>query len=427
MNYCIKNGTLVDPVAGRNGRFDLLISEGKIARVAPEITETENAQVVDATGLQILPGLVDMHAHFREPGREDKETIATGSRAAVAGGFTTVAVMPNTQPAIDTPFGISYVKDRGDAAGLCRVLPIGCTTKGQKGEEMAELGEMAAVGAVAFSNDGVPLMNGEVMRCVMEYSRLFDRPILIHAEDRELAGEGQMHLGNWSTILGLKGIPAVSEEVMVARDLLLAEAAGARIHFCHLSSAKSVELVRGAKQRGVRVTAEVTPHHLALTDAAVEGFDPNTKVNPPLVAESHRQALIVGLLDGTIDAIATDHAPHTREDKHREYNLAPFGMIGLETALAVVLGELYHNKKASLEQIVEWMSVNPARILGQTGGNLEVGSPADLVLVDPDRKWRLTPADIYSKSKNTPFLGRELTGRVVMTFMGGKVSFRLAD
>ena len=427
MDYCIKNGTLVDPAAGHVGRFDLLIREGKVVEVAPELVAPDDVTVIDAAGLHILPGLVDMHAHFREPGREDKETIATGSRAAAAGGFTAVAVMPNTQPPIDSPYHISYVKEQGEVAGLCRVLPIGCTTKGQQGEEIAELGEMAAAGAVAFSNDGVPLMNAEVMRCVMEYSRLFDKPILIHAEDRYLAGEGQMHLGHWSTVLGLKGIPTLAEEVIVARDLLLAEATGARIHFCHLSSAKSVELVRAAKARGVRVTAEVTPHHLVLTDAAVDEFDTNTKVNPPLVSEYHRQALLAGLLDGTIDAIATDHAPHTREEKHREYDLAPFGQIGLETALALVLAELYHQKRAPLARIVEWMSVNPARILGQSGGDLAVGSPADLALVDLERKWQLTMADIYSKSKNTPFLGREFTGRVVMTLFGGQITHKLPD
>ena len=423
MEYCIKGGTLVDPVSNREGQFDLVINEGRVTRIQPEISDA-SGKIINADGLHIFPGLVDLHVHLREPGREDKETIGSGTEAAVAGGFTSIAAMPNTDPPIDNAYSIAYVLHRAAQDGLCKVLPIGCLTKEQKGEELAELGEMVKAGAIAFSNDGIPLMDGEVMRVAMDYSRLFKRPIMIHAEDRNLVAGGQMHLGEWSMILGLKGIPTVSEEVIVARDILLAESTGASIHFCHLSSGKSVDLVRRAKQRGVSVTAEVTPHHLALTDACVAGFNTNTKVNPPLVSEFHRKQLIAGLVDGTIDAIATDHAPHTLEEKHQEYNHAPFGLIGLETALAVILTKLYHSGQITLRRIVESMSTEPARILGVNSG-LQEGAPADLVLVDLNHEWIYSEDAIRSRSKNSPFIGEKFRGRAVMTMVNGDIKFQL--
>lgn len=423
MDCCIKGGFLVDPVNNREGRYDILIKNGSIHAVEREI-DCGELPILAADGYHILHGLVDLHTHLREPGREDKETILTGSKAAVAGGFTTIAAMPNTQPAIDNAYGVTYIREKAAQANLCKVLPIGCLTKGQAGEEMAELGEMVAAGAVAFSNDGVPLTNAEVMRCAMEYSKLFDLPIAIHAEDKELAAGGQMHLGKWSTIIGLKGIPSAAEEVIVARDLILAENTGARIHLCHLSSARSVALVREAKSRGVRVTAEVTPHHLALTDEDVASFDTHTKVNPPLTSEKHRDALIEGLLDGTIDAIATDHAPHTREEKHQEYNHAPFGMIGLESALSIILTTLYHSGKMTLNQLVEWMSENPRRILKLPQG-VTPGAPADLVFVDLDTEYEFTKENIYSKSKNSPFIGKRFKGATALTMVDGEVKFHM--
>lgn len=424
MDCCIKGGIVIDPVNGREGKYDILIKNGVIAEVGKEIACGE-LPIIDASGFHILHGLVDLHTHLREPGREDEETILTGSKAAVAGGFTSIVAMPNTQPAIDNAYGVKYVKEQAVQAGICNVLPMGCLTKGQAGEEMAELGEMAASGAIGFSNDGIPVMNAEVMRCAMEYSKLFGLPIAIHAEDKELAAGGQMHLGKWSTILGMKGISSAAEEVIVARDLILAELTGARVHFCHLSSAKSVELVRKAKANGVQVTAEVTPHHLALTDQDVASFDTNTKVNPPLASEEHRLAIIEGLMDGTIDVIATDHAPHSREEKHQEYHHAPFGMIGLESALSVILTTLYHNGKLSLTRIAELMSETPREILGLPQG-ISLGAPADLVIVDIEKEYDFDVNDIHSKSKNSPFIGKKLKGMPVITLVNGDIKFQRA-
>ncbi|MGE5527590.1 MAG: dihydroorotase [Patescibacteria group bacterium] len=420
MSYCLKGGILVDPVNQRQARLDILVEGETIAAVGPGLDPGE-AQVVPAEGLHILPGLVDMHVHLREPGREDEETIATGLAAAAAGGFAAVAAMPNTQPAIDEAALVELVLGRAAAAGSARLYPIGCLTKGQQGKEMAELGEMAAAGAVAFSNDGVPLGNAEVLRCAMEYSKLFGLPLLLHAEDADLSDGGVMHEGVWSTLLGLKGIPSLAEEAAVTRDLLLAEATGAAVHICHVSTAGAVRAIREAKERGVKVTAEATPHHLVLTDAALEGYDTNAKVSPPLRAEADRQALRAALADGTIDAIASDHAPHTLEEKHREFGAAANGLVGLETSLGLILTELVRPGLMTLEELALKMSVNPRRILNLPGGEISPGQPADLTLVDLERVWTVDPATFLSKSRNTPFAGRQLTGRAVAVLAGGRL------
>lgn len=419
MNYCLKNGRLIDPAAGRDGQFDLMIKDGKVIEVGPDLTPGD-CEMVDASGLVIMPGLIDLHVHLREPGEEEKETIATGTRAAARGGFTAVVAMPNTKPPADNAAVINYVLTKAGSEGAVRVYPVGNITKKGAGEELAEMGEMVAAGAVAFSDDGSSVTSAEVLRCAFTYGRIFDKVFLLHCEDKNLTADGVMHEGTTSTKLGLKGIPGLAEEIIVARDILLAEATGAKIHICHLSTAKSVELVREAKKRGVRVTAEVTPHHLLLTDEDVVGFDTSTKVNPPLRSRADREALVRGLFDGAIDLIATDHAPHTREEKNREYPLAPFGLIGLETALGLILTEFYHAGKLSLNKIVELMSLRPARLLEIPGGTLVEGSPADLIIIDPAVRWEVRAEDFLSRSKNSPFIGRELQGKNIATMVGGR-------
>ena len=423
MSYCLKGGTVVDPVGQHQGRLDVLVDNGAIKAIGPDL-DPEGAELIDASGLHILPGLVDMHVHLREPGREDEETVATGAAAAAAGGFTAVAAMPNTEPAVDQSALVQYIQSKAEAAGQARVCVTGCFTKGQRGEEMAELGEMARAGAVAFSNDGVPLGRAGVMRNIMEYAKMLGLPLLIHAEDADLAGDGVMHEGKYSTILGLTGIPALAEEVAIARDLLLAEAAETAVHFCHVSTAGAVNLIRQAKMRGIQVTAEATPHHLVLTDEAVRGYGPNTRVNPPLRAAADVEALREGLKDGTIDVIASDHAPHSLEEKHCEFALAPCGLIGLETSLGLILTELVRPGLLSLEDMVLKMAVNPRRLLGLAPGELSPGQAADLTVVDLAKSWTVTPSLFRSKSRNTPFGGRRLTGKAVMTFVGGRLIYR---
>lgn len=429
MNYCLKNGRLIDPAAGKNGLYDLLIAEGQVLEVKPsgekEGAEGGDFQVIDLSGLMIWPGMIDLHVHLREPGEEEKETIATGTKAAAGGGFTSVVAMPNTKPSADNAAVLNHVINKAKTEGFARVYPVGNITKGGEGLEPAELGEMALAGAVAFSDDGSSVMNAEVQRCAFTYGLLFNKVFLLHCEDKNLSVGGVMHEGAVSTRLGLKGIPSLAEEVMVARDLQLAEETGARIHICHLSTKGSVEMVRAAKKRGVKVTAEATPHHLVLTDEEVTGFDPVTKVNPPLRSSEDRAALIEGLLDGTIDLIATDHAPHTREEKHREYQLAPFGMTGLETALGIILTEFYHTGILSMDRLVELFSLHPARLLDIPGGTLAKGSPADLIVIDPDREWQVRAADFFSKSQNSPFIGRRLRGKNLATMVEGEWVFSI--
>jgi dihydroorotase len=423
LKILIRGGRVIDPASGRDGIADVLIEDGAIVAVDEKI-ETGNARVLEAKGLVVAPGLVDMHVHFREPGYEYKEDVASGSRAAAAGGFTTVACMPNTKPVLDNEALISRIVRLGNEAGLCRVHPIAAITKGQQGKELTEMKVLEEAGAVGFSDDGVPVESARVMRRALEYARITSKPVISHSEERALSDGGHMHEGAVSTRLGIPGIPAASEDVAIARDVRLAEITGGRLHVCHVSSARSVEILRRAKDRGVRVTAEATPHHFTLTDEAVaEGvFDSNTKMNPPLRSEADRRALIEGLADGALDAIATDHAPHAELEKLVEFDRAPFGIIGLETSLALAISGLVEGGPLSLADVVERMTLAPARILGVEAGALRPGAPADVVVFDPAEKWTFGRGDIASKSANTPFLGREMTGRVLLTLLDGRAT-----
>jgi len=417
----IRGGRLIDPASGRDGIFDLLIERGKIADIQPSIPPN-GAATIDAVGRFVIPGLVDLHAHLRQPGREDKETIASGARAAIRGGFTTLCAMPNTEPAIDERGLVEFIHQEARRVGLADVRPIGAMTRGRQGRELTDFAELFDAGCVALSDDGHPLSDPLLLRRALEYATLFERPLIQHAEDHALAALGVMHEGFVSTTLGLRGIPAEAESVIVGRDLALAELTGGWIHFAHLSSARSVTLIRDAKQRGVRVTCEVTPHHLALTEEAVERFNTHAKVNPPLRTEQDRLALIEGLRDGTIDCIATDHAPHTAWEKEAEFDAAPFGISGLETALAVCVKTLVEPGRLSWSQLIEKLSTNPARIAGLAelgAGRLAVGADATLALVDPHAVWTVDPAQFLSKGKHSPFSGWTLQGVVTQVLLRG--------
>jgi len=414
----IRGGHVVDPANTRDGRFDVLIDHGKIAAVEPSIP-ANGAKAIDATGQLVTPGFIDLHTHLREPGREDKETVESGCRAALKGGFTTICAMPNTTPAMDQRGVVDFLRQEALRVGLVSVHPIGAITRGREGKELTDFGELFDAGCVALSDDGNPVWNGFLMRRAMEYARIFDRPLIQHAEDPSLSAGGVMHEGVVSTTLGLRGIPAESEAVIVARDIALAELTGGWVHFAHLSSAKSVEMIRQAKRRGVRVTCEVTPHHVALTEEAAAGFDTAAKVNPPLRTEQDRLALLEGLRDGTIDCIATDHAPHTEWEKEAEFDAAPFGISGLETALAVCAGALVASKIISWTRLIESLTANPAKIAGVKAGTLSVGAPADVALIDPKAQWTVDPAQFVSKGRHSPFAGHAMTGRVVRVLRHG--------
>jgi dihydroorotase len=414
----ITNGRVVDPANARDGRFDVLIDHGKIVAVEPSIP-ADGAKVIDASGTLIAPGFVDLHTHLREPGREDKETIESGVKAAARGGFTAVCAMPNTDPAIDHRGVVDLIRQEAKRIGLSTVHPVGAITRGRAGNELTDFGELFDAGCIALSDDGNAVANGFLMRRALEYAKLFDRPLIQHAEDPSLSAGGVMHEGLVSTTLGLRGIPGESETVIVARDIALAELTGGWVHFAHLSAAASVELVRQAKGRGLRVTCEVTPHHLALTHEAVGEFNTNAKVNPPLRTEQDRVALIEGLRDGTIDCIATDHAPHTDWEKEADFDSAPFGTSGLETALAVCAETLVKPGILTWSQLVEKLSTAPAKIAGLPSGTLSVGAAADLVLVDPSAAWTVEPQRFISKGRHSVFAGRMLTGAVVRTFCRG--------
>ncbi|MGE0441074.1 MAG: dihydroorotase [Gemmatimonadales bacterium] len=422
-DFLIGGGRVIDPSRQTDGTADVLVVDGRIEAIGRNIPAPEGLRRIDAAGKVVAPGLVDVHVHLREPGQEHMETIATGAAAAVAGGFTAVCAMPNTDPVIDNQAAVGFVLRQAIRAGMARVHPIGCISVGQKGQQLAEFGEMVAAGAVAVSDDGRPVVSGQLMRTALEYAKVFGIPVADHCEDPTLAHGGAMHEGGVSTRLGLKGIPAAAEEIMVARDLLLAELTGGHIHLCHISTAGSVELIRRAKEKGVRVTAEVTPHHLSLTHERCLGYDTNAKMNPPLRRAEDVQALREGLRDGTIDCIATDHAPHHYDAKQREFDDAPNGVIGLETALGVALRELVEPGLLSLPDLLARMSTIPARTFRLGGGTLAVGAPADLLVFDPARRWEVRAEDLHSKSANSPYLGETLTGQADLTVVGGRIVF----
>jgi dihydroorotase len=417
----IKGGTVVDP-----GRFvgtgDVLIDQGKIVAVGPSLSGPTGATILDAQGQLVLPGFVDVHVHFREPGFEYKETIQSGSAAAVAGGFTTVCCMPNTNPVNDNQAVTEFILERARLAGLANVLPIGAITKGSEGKELAEIGDLRRSGCVAISDDGRPVMNSLVMRRAMEYALAFDLTVVDHCEDLHLAEGGCMNEGLISTELGLPGIPAAAEDVMVARNLALSELTGARLHLAHISTAGSVRMVREAKARGIKVTAEACPHHFTLTEEVVRGYNTHAKMNPPLRTWEDVQAIKEGLRDGTIDVIATDHAPHATQEKQQDFTEAPFGIVGLETALALTLG-LVDEGVLSLEQAVTKLTAAPAAAFGLKKGTLAVGADADVAIVDSNEPWEVDPGKFRSKSRNTPFVGWKVKGRVKNTIVGGRVVF----
>lgn len=420
MNIIIKNGHIIDPANKIDGKFDILASDGKIAKLGkPGSLSAGGAQVIDASGKLVVPGLIDMHVHLREPGFEYKETIATGTAAARAGGFTSVCCMPNTNPVNDnrsvTEFILSQARD-----AAARVYPIGAITKGSKGEELAEMSELREAGCLAVSDDGKPVMNAAIMRRALEYSKIFDMLIVSHCEDSSLSGRGAMNEGVVSTELGLRGIPCSAEDVMVARDLSLSELTGGRLHIAHVSTAGSVRLIRDAKARGVRVTAETCPHYFTLTEEAVRGYNTMAKMNPPLRTANDVAEIKQGLRDGTIDVIATDHAPHAMDEKSGEFDYAPFGIVGLETALALSL-RLAGEDVLSIAEVIRKLSINPASVLKLNKGALSVGADADITVIDPDAEWTVNASQFKSKSKNTPFNSWKLKGRAAQTIVGGKV------
>ncbi len=419
----IRGGRILDPSVNRDEPGDLLIEGGVIAEIAANL-EVPGSEVIDAAGAWVSPGFIDLHSHLREPGQEYKEDIASGGRSAVAGGFTAVACMANTHPANDDPAMTDFILDRALRDSPARVYPIAAATMGLEGVVMTEMVALVAAGAVAFSDDGNTIMDSGVMRRVLEYSRLVGVPVIVHCEDRTLVGDGVVNEGPVSTRLGLPGNPAVAETVHIQRDLLLAEITGAELHVAHVSTAGGVEAIRLARERGIQVTAEVTPHHLTLTDEASLGFDTHTKVAPPLRSRADVRACRDGLADGTIDAIATDHAPHALHEKELEFTLAPPGLIGFETAAAVVLDLVRSGELTPLE-LVRRMSTRPAQILRRPGGTLSIGSPADVVVLDPERRWTYDPVKGYSKSRNSPWAGETLTGRVVATLVDGRLAYHV--
>ncbi len=422
----IANGHLIDPNEGQNSGKNLLIENGRVAAwLEQNEAAPEDAEVFDATGLIVAPGFIDLHVHLREPGQEHKETIATGCAAAVAGGFTSVCPMPNTTPVNDSAAITRYMIEQAEHAQLANVFPVGAITKSSDGHELAEMGEMKAAGAVAVSDDGRPVPNAGMMRRAMEYAKDFDLPVVDHCEDKSLSSGGVMHEGKISLLLGLKGMPALAEELDAVRDIILAKETGARIHIAHISTKGAIEAVRRAKNEGINVTCEVTPHHFTLIDKSVEGYDTNTKMSPPLRSEEHLEAILEALRDGTIDAIATDHAPHHADEKALEYDRAPMGITGLETAVGLAFNELVHKGVIDLNRLVELCSSNPARIFNlKERGTLKVGSFADVTILDPDLKWTYQNADSKSKSKNSPFGGWNFTGAPVATIVGGRIVYR---
>jgi len=418
----IEGGRVIDPASGVDGVRTVVVQGGRIAEVGERVERPHGARVVEARGKWVTPGFVDLHVHLREPGQEYKETVATGARAAVAGGFTTICAMPNTKPVNDSASVTELVLARAAQAGLARVLPVGCISRAQGGEDLAEYGELKAAGCVAVSDDGRPVASSGLMRRALEYARAFGLPVAVHEEDPVLAGKGVMHEGPTSTRLGLKGIPAAAEDVMVVRDLALLELTGGRLHLQHVSTKGAVRAIRDAKKRGLAVTAEATPHHLALTDEDVgaSGYSTDFKMNPPLRSAEDVKAVREGLADGTIDAIATDHAPHSAVEKDLEFDAALNGIIGLETAFSVCL-ELVRKGALAERRLVEALTAGPARAFGLAAGTLAKGAAADIAVLDPAAEWTVDPARLHSRSRNTPWKGKRLPGRCVLTLVGGRI------
>ncbi len=424
MRLIIKNARVIDTKSKTDDTLDILIEGKKIAKIAKNIKE-KDADVFEAKNLVAAAGFIDLHVHLREPGFEYKETILSGTRAAASGGFTTVCCMPNTNPVIDNQGAVEFILSQNKKAGLINVLPVGAITKGSQGEELSEIGDLKDAGAVALSDDGKPVSNAEIMRRAMEYAGMLKLPVIAHSEDTDLSAGGVMNEGYMSTKLGLKGITRVAEISMISRDIELARYTGTHLHIAHVSCRESVQIIRQAKKNGVNVTCECTPHHFSLTEEALENYDTNTKVNPPLRERDDVKAVLEGLKDGTIDCIATDHAPHAEAEKDVEFDYAPFGMIGLETALGLGISNLVEKGVLTLNQLMQKMSYNPAKIININKGYIAVGADADITVFDPKQNWEVSESAFFSKSKNSPFIGETLTGRVVLTIAGGKKVFSI--
>jgi dihydroorotase len=426
----LKGGRVVDPVNGRDGAFDVLIDGDRIVRVGRDLPSDGATLVEIPSGLVICPGLIDMHVHLREPGQEHKETVATGTAAAVAGGFTAVACMPNTSPVNDNAGVTEYILKKASEANLARVYPIGAVSRGQQGEQLADIAELRQAGCVAITDDGHPVATAMLMRRALEYTRMFDMPVIEHCEEQTLKGDGVAHEGFHASTLGLRGIPGEAESIMALRDISLAGLTGGRVHIAHMSARQTLDAVRFGRARGVRVTCEVTPHHFVLTDeqlAAPVPYDTNVKMNPPLRETADRDAIVAGIADGSVDVVATDHAPHHYDEKQVEFDRAPFGITGLETAVSLCFDRLVHAGRISLSRLIELLSVNPARILKVPGGALNDGAPADISILAPDLAVTVDVARMRSKSKNTPFAGWTLRGGVAATIVGGRFVYMNDD
>lgn len=426
VDILIKGGRVIDPKTSFDEITDILISDNKIAKIGRGLKK-DGAKIINAKDLIVCPGFVDLHCHLRDPGRPDVETIESGSQSAVAGGFTSICCMPNTLPPIDNEGLVNYIYKESARVDLCRVYPIAAVTKNRKGKELTEFGELIKAGAKGFSDDGDVVADCNVFRHALEYSKIFGVPIFEHPIDRDLAKGGLMNEGVVSTRLGLSGSPALAEEVIVARDLLVAQFTGARLHLCHISTKSSVELIRRARENGLSVTCETCPHYFFFDEESLSGFDTNFKVNPPIRSEEDRQAVIEGLRDGTIDCIATDHAPHCQAEKELEFTMAPFGLIGFETALPMTIMELINKQKFSWPNVLEKLTINPAGIISEKSGTIKKNAVADIIIIDPKKKWRLTSNAIRSKSKNTPLLNKEMTGRTIVTIVDGKLKYQNQD